>query len=291
MRTRGIATRAFAALGCRVVALEPQPDFARLLRTLFGRSRRIEVVEMAVGDTAGRAVLSVSERTPTVTTLAPAWREARAGEPDFAGVRWNRRIEVDTTTLDLLIVRFGAPAFIKIDVEGGEPAVLGGLSRPVPALSFEYLPRALDQVQACIARLATLGPYRFNWSPGESYRLESASWLSGDELLEKLSAPEAQRRSGDVYARLDGRVSNGLQRERRLRRRQTCRRSSAICRAAPSARPLQCWFTGSDACHRLLASSGSAKAVTVVPDPMITCCRPSSMNVIGAAPQIGEPVE
>jgi FkbM family methyltransferase len=200
----GNRARAFAALGCHVVALEPQPDFARLLRSLFGRSARIEVVEMAVGDGVGRAVLSVSERTPTVTTLSPAWREARAAEPGFAGVRWNRRIEVDTTTLDLLIVRFGLPSFIKIDVEGAEPAVLGGLSHPVQALSFEYLPRALDQVQACIARLAGLGSYRFNWSPGESYCLESPSWLTGDELLEKLSAAGAQRRSGDVYARLVG---------------------------------------------------------------------------------------
>jgi len=200
----GNRVRGFAALGCHVVALEPQPDFARLLRTVFGRSRRrIDVVEMAVGEAAGRAVLSDSERTPTVTTLATAWREARASEPDFAGVRWNRRIEVETTTLDLLVARFGTPAFIKIDVEGGEPAVLGGLSHPVRALSFEYLPRALDEVRACLARLGTLGPYRFNWSPGESYRLESARWLSGDELLEQLSAPDAQRTSGDVYARLE----------------------------------------------------------------------------------------
>src|ERR1700733_7955955 len=74
----GNRVRAFAALGCRVVALEPQPDFARLLRLLFGRSSRVEVLETAVGETSGRAVLSVSERTPTVTTLVPAWRDARA---------------------------------------------------------------------------------------------------------------------------------------------------------------------------------------------------------------------
>jgi 16S rRNA A1518/A1519 N6-dimethyltransferase RsmA/KsgA/DIM1 with predicted DNA glycosylase/AP lyase activity len=34
----GNRTRAFASLGCRVVALEPQPDFARLLRMLFARA-------------------------------------------------------------------------------------------------------------------------------------------------------------------------------------------------------------------------------------------------------------
>jgi FkbM family methyltransferase len=200
----GNRVRAFASIGCRVVALEPQPDFARLLRALFGSSDRVEILEMAVGDRAGRAVLSVSERTPTVTTLAQPWQEARSAEPDFAGVHWNRRIEIETTTLDRLMARYGQPAFIKIDVEGSEPAVLDGLSSAVAALSFEYLPRALDQVHACTARLASLGSYRFNWSAGETYRLESASWLSGDALLEKLREPAAQRRSGDVYARLTG---------------------------------------------------------------------------------------
>ena len=109
---------------------------------LFGRSPRVEIVEAAVGARPGKASLSISERTPTVTTLAPGWREARSREPDFGGVRWNRRIDVETTTLDVLIARCGVPAFVKIDVEGGEPAVLAGLTQAVPALSFEYVPAA-----------------------------------------------------------------------------------------------------------------------------------------------------
>src|SRR3954463_9720964 len=64
----GNRTRAFAALGCRVVALEPQPDFARLLRTLFAASPRVVVEQAAVGSRVGCATLAVSERTPTVTT-------------------------------------------------------------------------------------------------------------------------------------------------------------------------------------------------------------------------------
>ena len=156
----------------------------------------------AVGAASGRASLSISERTPTVTTLAPAWRDARARDPDFAGVRWNRRIEVETTTLDQLIARFGVPAFIKIDVEGAEPDVLAGLTQAVPALSFEYLPRALDHARQCIDRLAGLGRYRFNWSVGESSRLAENAWLDGQDLLDRLRTPEAQRRPGDVYVRL-----------------------------------------------------------------------------------------
>src|SRR5438552_18428451 len=79
----GNHVRSFASLGCRVVALEPQPDFAKLLRTLFASGSDVVVLEAAAGAARGRASLSISERTPTVTSLAPDWQEARAKDPDF----------------------------------------------------------------------------------------------------------------------------------------------------------------------------------------------------------------
>jgi FkbM family methyltransferase len=201
----GNRTRALAGLGCRVIALEPQPDFARLLRLLFARNARIEVVEAAATQATGEDWLEVSERTPTVSTTAAAWRDARAREPGFDGVEWNRRVRVRTVSVDALIAKYGRPAFIKIDVEGGEPAVLDGLTTPVPALSFEYLPGAIDEVRACVERLWVLSGesrYEFNWSVGESYELASAAWLDGEGLVAALGALDTGARSGDVYARL-----------------------------------------------------------------------------------------
>ncbi len=200
----GNRARALAALGCRVVAVEPQPDFARLLRALFARSDEVQVVEAAVAAEVGRATLSISEVTPTLTTLATEWRDERLRDPRFAGVRWNRTVEVETTTLDALVDRFGAPSFVKIDVEGSEPQVLAGLTRPLPVLSFEYLPGALEHVRAAMARLDSLGPYRYNWSPGESYRLAAPQWLTAEAQCVALHTPAARRVSGDVYARLAG---------------------------------------------------------------------------------------
>jgi len=118
-----------------------------------------------------------------MTTLTPAWRDDRGRDPVFSGVQWNRQVEVETTTLDDLIARFGVPVFVKIDVEGGEPGVLAGLTHAIRSLSFEYLPHALDYTDACVTRLNALGCYRFNWSPGESYRLMSEDWAAGVRLF------------------------------------------------------------------------------------------------------------
>lgn len=197
----GNRAQAFASLGCRVVVVEPQPDFARLLRRTFAKQRAIEVIEAAVSDHLGHATLAISDRTPTVSTLVASWREARAQDAGFAGVQWNRSVDVQTTTLDRLIERYGVPAFVKIDVEGAEPLVLAGLSHLLRGFSFEYLANDLDRTRQCIERIRLLGPYRFNWSVGETGRLFSNTWMNGEEILSALVVTETGRRSGDVYAR------------------------------------------------------------------------------------------
>ena len=120
-------------------------------------------------------------------------------------MRWDTSVSVSVTTLDRLIAEYGRPAFCKIDVEGYELEVLRGLSQPLPALSFEYIPAAMETALGCIERLGELGAYAFNWKPaalGESYRLQSASWLSPDAMVAQLKSLPPDGASGDVYARL-----------------------------------------------------------------------------------------
>ena len=197
----GNRVRALSRLGARVVALEPQPQCMRLLRRWYGHHPDIELIEQAVGAAPGTRTLFVSERTPTVTTLSQNWITAVGATPGFAGVRWDRSIPVCVNTLDGLIARYGEPAFCKIDVEGTELDVLRGLSHPLKALSFEYIPAATDIAVACVDRLGELGPYEYNWSPGELPRLRSSTWLGPTQMANLLQGMPVRERSGDVYAR------------------------------------------------------------------------------------------
>jgi FkbM family methyltransferase len=197
----GNRLRALSRLGARVVALEPQPQCMRLLRRWYGNHANIELVEQAVGAVPGTRSLFVSERTPTVTTLSQEWIGAVGATPGFIGVRWDHDIPVRVTTLDELVAHYGEPAFCKIDVEGAELDVLRGLSRPLKALSFEYIPAATEVAVACVDRLGEIGQYEYNWSPGELPRLRSSVWLGPARMADTLRRMPLRERSGDVYAR------------------------------------------------------------------------------------------
>lgn len=200
----GDRVRCWRALGARVVAVEPQRDFARLLELLYGRDPNVTLVRAAVGRAPGTATLHVSERTPTVSTISTDWMRSVGSSAGFRGVRWQCTETVELCTLEQLVAQFGAPAFVKIDVEGYEHAALAGLATRVPALSFEYVPAARDAALACIARLESLGDYAFNWSPGESHALANAGWQDAAGVRRFLEALTPEQGSGDVYARLAG---------------------------------------------------------------------------------------
>lgn len=203
----GGRTRCWRRLGARVVAVEPQRDCLAVLRTLFGRDADVALVAAAVGREAGTATLYEAPGNLTVTTLSTGWMADVSRDPGFAGLDWRAAGTVPVTTLDQLIARFGEPDFVKLDVEGHEAEALAGLSRPVPALSFEYVAASPGGADACIARLASLGRYRYAVSPGESHRLLEG-WLDAADLRRLLADRRRVGASGDVYARRVDQISD-----------------------------------------------------------------------------------
>ena len=157
----GNRVAAFRRCGFRVVAVEPQPVCYTALQAAFADDPAVTLINKAVGSRSGTATMMLSDNH-IYSTLSQEFVDSARRSERFGNARWNKSIKVDVVTLDQLVAEYGQPAFIKVDVEGFELEVVRGLSRPVDALSPEWLPTTTHILLECLSHLAELGPIRCN---------------------------------------------------------------------------------------------------------------------------------
>lgn len=199
----GNRTLAMSKLGARVVAVEPQAIFARYLRRRFARNSKVTILEAAIGASSGRATMFLSRVNPTISTLSgEPWQKQLRSDARYP-ISFKDTLQVRQVTIDSLIEEFGLPDFCKMDIENYEYQALLGLSQPIPLLSFEYYPPAINNALKCIDRLSTLGSYSFNFTFGETQKWAGNDWITGEEMKEKLLSFHSRYQYGDVFARLE----------------------------------------------------------------------------------------
>ncbi len=114
------AAAAAAGASGHVVAFEPDPFLAGLLyrtRQAQSAAARVDILPVAVSGSSGLATFCVAATDRALNHLADV-----AGNPQSGGSR--ERFAVVTVTLEWMAQQLPSPDVIKIDVEGGELAVL-----------------------------------------------------------------------------------------------------------------------------------------------------------------------
>jgi len=190
---RGDKTDVFLKLGARVVSVEPDDSCRAILRERFLqyrlRPRPVTLVGKAVSDKIGTEQMWIDGPGSAVNTISRKWAdELKDHKESFkyghCGLEFSQSEQVETTTVAELMKLHGVPYFIKIDVEGHELSVLGGMQLPVPFLSFEVNLRAFRQEgKDCVQVLRRLKQDgSFNYTPDCSSGLVLKEWLGSDDF-------------------------------------------------------------------------------------------------------------
>jgi FkbM family methyltransferase len=199
----GNRTKIFLQLGTRVISVEPQKECVRTLFIRYHDHPEVRIVPKALGASEGTAEMLIYHRFNCMSSLNRAWALARDMDGLYGRSCPDEERRVKVTTLNTLIEEFGPPSFIKIDVEGYEYEVLRGLSQPVKALSFEFLPVYLETALKSIDYLQRFGPMRLNYAIMERMELVLEDWVDPEKMVKILKSYEHTREflSGDVYVR------------------------------------------------------------------------------------------
>jgi len=125
----GFWTLPAARRGCRVIAVEPVPTTRALLAANAARNGLADRVQIIAG--------AVSDSVGLLTVAVPGGESGQASVHPDAGAELES-FTVEATTLDALIGEQPV-RFLKIDVEGHEPAVLRGASRALRSGQIEFV--------------------------------------------------------------------------------------------------------------------------------------------------------
>jgi FkbM family methyltransferase len=186
--------------GARVIAFEPQENCYLHAVSRFTNNPNYNAENVALDERVGTSTLYIASYH-TISSMSTEFIEESRKER-FPEYNWNFSKTVKTDTLDNMIVKYGKPNYIKIDVEGYEPNVLRGLSQQINLISIEFNPELCSKTLECIEYVERLNGNEtvFNYGYRNDQNFMFDEWVDRDKIETYLkSINDYKFEFGDVY--------------------------------------------------------------------------------------------
>lgn len=158
----------------KVVAFEPQEKCFNILKKRFSDKKNIILEKKAIGKTTGLEKIKIYNET----TISSMSSQPPSIERFKKKIKLQKIETVEVETISKMISKYGKPDFIKIDVEGYEYEVIGGLNEPISYIQFECnWPENKKMLHDCLKHITNLGNYSINF--------DSIEANSATEFIEK----------------------------------------------------------------------------------------------------------
>ncbi len=192
----------FLKRGAKVIGFEPQEECYNYSKNRFYDNENFSVENLALSDNKGTDKIYIASYH-TISSMSEKFIE-ESKKDRFTEYRWDKERIIETDTLDNMILKYGKPSFIKIDVEGYELNVLKGLSSQIKYISIEFNPELCENTIECIEYIDNLnkGNTTFNYGYRNDEEFKYENWLPKSEMIKYLkSINDFKFEFGDVYCK------------------------------------------------------------------------------------------
>ena len=195
----GDYTSIFLKYSSKVLSVEPQDDLCLLQKNLFKKyieNKRLIIENIAIDSKDGIVELYVNSKN--VLSSSSKKYQTEVVPKEFSFTENIKTVKVQAKNLDSLILQYGKPDYIKIDIEGSEKNAIMGLSHQIPLISFECtLPYFKKEMFEIMEKLSSLGQYIYAFTHHREFIFKSG--LRSEDEIKSLVQNQKLNNVFDLY--------------------------------------------------------------------------------------------
>jgi len=188
----------------KIILVEPNNNLTNYLTEKYITNNSFIVVNNACSANDGDEIdffIGVEYfNSDVISTCSTDWME----KSRFSSHHFDEPIKVSTITLNTLILKYGVPDLIKVDVEGFEYEVFRNLTYKINEVCWEWVEEEFDKVLQICQHLCDIGYEKFGYVFGDEYLKKPQKYknfIDFENELRDFIVPERKEKWGMIWAR------------------------------------------------------------------------------------------